>query len=150
VRGHTDVGTVPYKGWFDGRVTEGLGALVREKWASLLAEEFEIAEEDPHRVSLKSSVVNVRAVLDPRGEVDIDVFRTGSERLYGWSYTGIVGRASVGRLLEIALARMREEPAILRGDADFYEELAITKKAKAHALAEYYAGRGPRPGRHLP
>jgi hypothetical protein len=77
-------------------------------------------------------------------------FRTGSERLYGWSYTGIVGRASVGRLLEIALARMREEPAILRGDADFYEELAITKKAKAHALAEYYAGRGPRPGRHLP
>ena len=101
-------------------VTEGLGALVREKWASLLAEGFEIAEEDPHLLMLTSSFVSVRAVLDPRGEVDIDVFRTGSDRAYGWSYTGIVGRASVGRLLEIALTQMRERPAILRGDVDFF------------------------------
>lgn len=127
-----------------------MGALVREKWASLLAEGFEIVEEDPHLLLLKSSIVSVRAVLDPRGEVDIDVFRTGSERLYGWSYTGIVGRASVGRLLEIALAQMREEPAILRGDAEFYEALATKNKARARALTEYYAGRGPRPGRRLP
>lgn len=89
-------------------------------------------------------------MLDPRGEVDIDVFRTGSERLYGWSYTGIVGRASAGRLLEIALQQMREEPAILRGDAEFYTALAINHKARAEALTEYYAGRGPRPGRSLP
>ena len=87
---------------------------------------------------------------DPRGEVDIDVFRTGSDRLCGWSYTGIVGRASVGRLLEIALAQMREEPAILRGDAEFYDALATKNKERAHALTEYSAGRGPRPGRHLP
>lgn len=131
-------------------MTAELGALVRDKWSSLLAEGFDIVEEDPHLLLLKSSIVSISAVLDPRGEVDIDVFRTGSERLYGWSYTGIVGRASVGRLLEIALTRMREEPAILRGDAEFYEALATKNKARAEALTEYYAGRGPRPGRSLP
>lgn len=131
-------------------MAEVLRALVREKWTSLLAEGFEFVEGDPRVVLLKSSTVSVRVVLDPRGELDVDVFRAGSDRLYGWSYTGIVGRASVGRLMEIALAQMREEPAILRGDPDFYEALAATKRARAHALTEYYAGRGPRPGRHLP
>lgn len=131
-------------------MTEGWGALVREKWSSLLAEGFEVVEEDPHLLLLKSSIISIRAVLDPRGEVDIDAFRTGSERLYGRSYTGIVGRASVGRLLEIALAKMREEPEILRGDAEFYEALAAKNKARASAMTEYYAGRGPRPGRSLP
>ena len=47
---------------------------MREKWSSLLDEAFEIAEEDRHLLLLKSSVVPVRVVLDPRGEVDIDVF----------------------------------------------------------------------------
>ncbi|UQX89634.1 hypothetical protein M6D93_06420 [Jatrophihabitans telluris] len=131
-------------------MTEVLGAIVREKWTSLLADGFDIVEEDPHLLLLKSSIVTVRVVLDPRGEVDIDVFRTGGERLYGWAYTGIVGRASVGRLLEIALAQMRQEPAILRGDAEFYEALANEKRARAHAMTEYHAGRGPRPGRRLP
>jgi hypothetical protein len=127
-----------------------LGALAREKWSSLLAEGFEIVEEDPHMLLLRSSIVSVRAMLDPRGEVDVDVFRTGSDRLYGWSYTGIVGRASVGRVLEIAHAQMTEEPAILRGDAEFYEALATQNKARAQAMTEYYAGRRPRPGRRLP
>jgi hypothetical protein len=137
-------------GWFDRYVAEGLGALVREKWASLLADGFEITEEDPHLLLLRSSVVSVRVVHDPRGEVDIDVFRTGADRLHGWSYTGIVGRASVGRLLEVAFAQMTDEPAILRGDTAFYEAVATEKRARAQALSEFYAGRGPRPGRHLP
>lgn len=131
-------------------MAEDLGALVREKWASLLAEGFEIAEEEPHLLLLASPTVSVRAVLDPRDELDVDVFQAGSDRLYGWSYMDIVGRASVSRLMEIALAEIREDPAILRGDAAFYEALATEKRARAHAMTEYYAGRGPRPGRHLP
>ena len=123
---------------------------MREKWSSLLAEGFEIVEEDDRVLLMRSSVVTIRAVHDPRGEIDIDVFLTGSERLYGWSYTGIVGTASARRLLEIALAQMREEPPILRGDAEFYETLAAKNRARAEALTEYYAGRGPRPGRRLP
>lgn len=133
-----------------GCVADGLGVLVREKWSALFDEGFEITEEDAHLLLLKSVADTVRVVFDPRGEVDIDVFRTGSDRLYGWSYTGIVGRASVGRLLEIALGQMREDSAILRGDAEFYEALADEKRARADDLTEYYAGRRPRPGRHIP
>ena len=42
-----------------------------------------------------------------------------------WSYTGMVGTASVGRLLEIALAKMDADPEILGGDTAFYERLAV-------------------------
>jgi hypothetical protein len=131
-------------------VSEILGELAREKWASLLSDGFAIAEEEPHLLVLKSSNVTVRAVLDPRGELDIDVFRTGTDCHHGWACTGIVGRASVGRLLEIALAQMLSEPTILTGDADFYNALDDEKQLQAHEMNEYLAGRGPRPGRHLP
>ena len=132
-------------------MTEGLGALVRNKWASLLAEGFDVAEEDTYRVALASPHLSVVAVHDPRGEVEVHAFRQGTEPHYGWSYTGMVGRASVGRLLEIALAEMRAEPAILRGDAEFYATVARDKEADARAWTDFYAGQGPRPGaRHLP
>ncbi len=132
-------------------MTERLGALVREKWASLLSEGFKLAEEDTYRVAVESPEVGVIAVHDPRGEVDVCAFRHGTEPRYGWSYTGMVGRASVGRLLEIALAEMRAEPAILNGDPGFYATVARDKKATAKAWTDYYAGQGPRPGtRHLP
>jgi hypothetical protein len=45
---------------------------------------------------------------------------------------------------------MRSEPAILAGDADSYDALAAEKARKACEMTEYYAGRGPRPGRQLP
>jgi len=80
----------------------------------------------------------------------MDAFRAGSERPDGCSYTGIVGRAPLGRLLEIALVRMRGESEILSGDPDFYQAVARPNRARAHAMTEYYAGRGPRTGRHLP
>jgi hypothetical protein len=132
-------------------MAEGLGALVRETWASLLAEGFDIAAEDAHRVALASPHLSVVAVHDPRGEVEVRVFRQGTEPPYGWSYTGMVGRASVGRLLELALAEMRAEPAILNGDPEFYATVARDKEADARAWTDYYAGQGPRPGaRHLP
>lgn len=131
-------------------MTEELGELVRGEWASLLAEGFEVIDEQPGVLLLGSSDVTVRVVLDPRGELDVDVFRTGTDRKYGWAYTGIVGRASARRLLELALGQMRSEPAILAGDADFYDALAVEKERKAREMTEYYAGRGPRPGRQLP
>jgi len=131
-------------------MTERLGALVREKWASLLAEGFDIADEETNWVALESSDLGVVVAHDPRGEVDVFVFPRGTEQRYGWSYTGMVGTASVGRLLEIAL-KMRAEPAILRGDPAFYASLAQDKQSTARAWTAYHAGQGPRPGkRHLP
>ena len=68
-----------------------------------------------------------------------------------WSYSRMVGTASVGRLLEIALEEMRAEPAVLNGDSQYFERLGADNGALAHVWAEYHAGRGPRPGgMHFP
>jgi hypothetical protein len=126
-------------------------ALVRDKWAPLLAEDFTITCDDAQRVVLESSNVRVVAVHDPRGEVDVSVVPRGGEWPAEWSYSGMVGAASVGRLLETALAEMRAEPAVLDGDPDFYERLARENGGKSVAWTAYYSGRGPRPGnRQLP
>jgi hypothetical protein len=132
-------------------MTVELGSLVREKWAALLAERFDITQEDPHRVELESPNLDLLVVHDPRGEVEVRAFRPGTDQHNGWSYTGMVGRADVGRLLDIALGEMRADPAILAGDVAYYEAMARDKAATAQAWTEYYARRGPRPGdRHLP
>lgn len=60
----------------------------------------------------------------------------------GWSYSGMVGRASVSRLLELALAEMQAEPAVLRGDINFYGELAERQSACSQEWTAYYSGRG--------
>ena len=111
---------------------DSLSELVREKWSSLLAAGFAITSEDHGIVGLASSTVQIVAAHDPRGEVDVQVFPRDAERHEGWSYTGMVGTASVGRLLEIALAKMRADPAILGGDAAFYARLAQATRASSH------------------
>ncbi len=123
---------------------------MRDKWASLLVQDFVIAVEDTHRVVLESPNMQVVAGHDPRGEFDVSVRPRSAEWPTQWSYSGMVGTASIGRLLELALAAMRAEPAILGGDPDFYERIGRENKAISHAWTEYYAGRGSRPGdRHL-
>lgn len=111
-----------------------------------------MVEADDDRVVLTSANTRIVVVYDPRGQVDVAVSPHGREPWQGWSYTGMVGTASVSRLLEIALMRMQAEPAILRGDTAFYEALAKRTTANAEAWTAFYAGRGPRPGRqqHLP
>jgi hypothetical protein len=137
--------------WFHGSVSGTLSDLVREKWSSLLVEEFDVIHDDGHRVVLESAAVQLVAVHDPRDEVDVAVSPRGHEWPRAWSYSGMVGSASLGRLLEMALDEMRTDPAILRGDADFYEGLALHNESSSRAWTEYYSGRGPRPGtRHLP
>lgn len=127
------------------QVTETLSALVREKWSSLLGQDFEVTDEDTHRVVLKSPAVQVVTIHEPRGEVDVFVSPRNREWPQRWSYAGMVGRASVGRLLELALVEMTAEPAILAGDFYFYERLARDNEASSLAWNEFYAGRGPQP-----
>jgi hypothetical protein len=125
-----------------------LGALVRDKWSSLLDEGgFDIVEEESHQVIVQSTSLQVVVVHDPRGEVDVYAFPRGVARYDGWTYSGMVGRASVARLLEIALTEMRSDPAILRGDASYYARLAEENQASRKAWTAYYAGQGPRPSR---
>jgi hypothetical protein len=83
-------------------VTDTLSALVRDKWSFLLLQDFEITDEDTHRVVLESRAVQVVAVHDPRGELVVSVCPRSREWPNRWSYAGMVGTASVGRLLELA------------------------------------------------
>jgi hypothetical protein len=135
----------------DASVTATLPDLVRDKWASLLRDDaFTVVEEDDNRVVLTSPDTRILVIHDPRGEVDVDVCRHDQEPWQGWTYAGMVGSASAARLLELALKRMRADPAILRGDAAFYEALGERATADAEAWTAYYARRGPRPGRDQP
>ena len=113
-----------------------------------IGEWFVKAGFDLVHFALNSGFVTIH---DMRGEVDVSVSPRNREWPQRWSYAGMVGRASVGRLLELALVDMIAEPAILAGDPDFYERLGMGNAASSHAWTEYYAGRGPRPGdKHLP
>ena len=102
--------------------------------------------ERERHVRLESPTLGVEATFDPRGEVELAVFRLGHEEPGArWTYTGMVGRASVERLLEIAAGQLRDEPALLRGDPDFFERLRAKNRREAAAWTAYYSGTGSRP-----
>lgn len=61
-----------------------------------------------------------------------------------WS-NGMVGSASVSRLLQMAAEKMRADPAVLGGEVAYYEDLAVERRRDAGALTTFYSGKGPRP-----
>ena len=131
---------------------ESFANAVRDKLAFLLTEHgFRIVHEDEHCVRLEAVSLSAEAVLDPRGEVDVNVFRRGYRESGMWSYVGMVGKASVPRLLEIASERMRAEEQVLLGDAIFYDHLAVVQKEASEESTAYSSRNGPRPRTgHLP
>ena len=100
---------------------ESFANAVRDKLGFLLTEHgFRIVHEGEHCVRLEAVSLSAEAVLDPRGgEVDVNVFRRGYRESGMWSYVGMVGKAFVPRLLEIAGERIRAEGQVLLGDAIF-------------------------------
>ena len=132
-------------------MTATLPELVHDKWASLLrGDAFTLVEADANRVVLTSRETRIVAVHDPRGEVDVAVCRHDQESWQGWTYAGMVGNASVARILELALDEMQADPRILRGDAAFYKAMGDRTSDDAEAWTAYYARRGPRPSRDQP
>jgi hypothetical protein len=132
-------------------MTDSLGAHLRAQWGDLLVQGFHIAEEDSSRVALDSGDVRVVASASLLGEVDVTAAPLGSEWPRQWTWSGMVGRASVARLLELALEQLRAEPAILSGDAAFYDSLAAANEQASIAYTRWAEGKGPRPStRRLP
>jgi hypothetical protein len=124
---------------------------VRDRWAPLLDDaDFTVATEDDSFVVLTSTEVRIVATHSPNGEVSVEVHRHDQERWQGWSYEGMVGAASVGRLLELALEEMRADPAVLQGDRALFVALQERAVADAEAWTANYAGKGSRPGRRAP
>jgi hypothetical protein len=125
---------------------ESFANAVRDKLAFLLTEHgFRIVDEDEHSVRLEAVNLCAEAAWDPRGEVDVNVFRRGHRESGMWSYVGMVGKATVPRLLEIAGERMRADDQVLLGNATFYEHLAADQKKAAEEWTAYYSRKGPRP-----
>ena len=131
-------------------MTATLPELVRDRWAPLLDADFTVAKGDDGFVVLTSAEVRIVATHSPRGEVSVEVHRHDQERWQGWAYEGMVGTASVGRLLELALEKMRADPAVLRGERALFVGLQERAVAEAGAWTAYCAGKGPRPGRSGP
>ena len=57
----------------------------------------------------------------------------------------MVGTASTERLLEIAADRLKNEPAVLRADPEFFESLTADQTRLSREWTAYYEGKGPRP-----
>ena len=132
-------------------MTATLAELVRDRWAVLLQDgDFAITEEEEGVVLLTSGEVRIVATRSSRGEVSVDVHRHDQEPWQGWSYEGMVGTASIGRLLELALAEMRADPAVLRGDRALFADLQERAAAETEAWTAFCAGEGPRPKRRRP
>src|SRR5687768_9619388 len=117
-------------------------------WAVLTAQHgFAVVGEDEHQVVLDGAKLRIVAVHDPhRGEFSAQVYPHGRERWQGWTYAGMVGTASLPRLLEVALHEMRADPLVLAGDPEFYDALGERAQTDAEQWTAYYSGTGPRPG----
>ena len=63
----------------------------------------------------------------------------------------MVGRASLARVLELALEQLRTDHAVLSGATAFYDDLAASTMKKLRAYTRWAEGKGPRPnGGRLP
>jgi hypothetical protein len=131
---------------------EAFPQAVRRHLAFLIQDHgFKVVEEDQHHVRFESPTLAAEAWHDPRGEVEVRVSRLESDDPHQvWTCTGMVGRASVSRLLEIAGEQMIANPDVLRGDQVFYEQLGAEKRRLSEAWTAFYAGKGPQPTGKLP
>jgi len=126
---------------------ETLIAVVSRELAFLIHDHgFRLISGDAVPVRLESAQVGVEVRSDPREGVEVEVFRLGHESLHErWHYNGMIGRAQVPRLLQIAGERMRSAPGVIEGDPDIYQRLTADQTADSAAWTRFYSGTGPRP-----
>jgi hypothetical protein len=128
--------------------SEPFAEVVMNKLEFLLSEHgFRMTEASEYVVLLENPTLCVEAAWDPRGEVAVSIFRRGRRNAGKWSYNGMVGRASVERLLELAGEAMRAEAGVLDASTRFYERLAAEQRKNSVEWTAYYSGMGPHPGR---
>ena len=101
--------------------------------------------DDGFMATFENDVLRLQVVHDPRGQVDVRVARRNSPTAGVWTYTGMVGRASVKRLLERAADALLGEPTVLIGDPAYFDALASAQAAESAAWTAYYSRKGPRP-----
>jgi hypothetical protein len=92
---------------------------------------FRVVEDSQVFVRLESAAL--RAVVTfSRGEVDVSVSRLDSDLDGSWTWEGMVGTASLSRVLELAARELLDAPEVLRGDPDAFERLAVAERKASH------------------
>lgn len=126
---------------------EVLQATVRREFAFLFQDySFRLIRESEAVVRVESDLVGIEVRSDPREGVEVEAFRLGHESIHEiWRYNGMIGRASVPRLLQIAGERLRSAPGVLEGDPDVYERLTADQIANSEAWTRFYSGTGKQP-----
>ena len=132
--------------------TEFSDAATRE-FAFLVDEHgFRLVEVTGEVVRYESPLVIVTASYYP-SECQVDVTAAPVARPGQYDklvLSGMVGRASPARLLELAAEKLRANPPALSGDRAYYERLGDEHRREAEARTAFYAGKGPQPRGKLP
>jgi hypothetical protein len=105
-----------------------------------------MATSDNDTVTFDSEALRLLVAHDPRGEIDVRVVRRRNPSEGTWSYSGMVGRASEARLLELAAMALADEPMVLAADDAYFEGLAEKQVEQSAEWTAYYSCKGPRPG----
>ena len=102
--------------------------------------------EDGRALRYASRSVTVEAVFDPRGEIELRTAPLDNPDPHATlALSGMVGRASAARVVELLATRLRGQDAALRGDSAFFDHLASVQREASKAWTAYYSGQGPEP-----
>jgi hypothetical protein len=127
--------------------SDAFPSIVRRELAFLTdLYDFRIVREDRHQVEFQSPMTHVMAIFDPRGEVEVVVrLREATSAFAAINFGGQTGTASLTRLVQLIANDLRHEEPALRGDAAFFELVALERSRQAAEWTAYYSGKGPRP-----
>jgi hypothetical protein len=113
---------------------------------------FELAAASDEGVRFISPFVEVWLSYYPsEWQVDLAASPIGADDPYTrFVWSGMVGRASVERLVQLAVAALLANESALSGDGPYYRELGAAQRREAEAWTAFYAGHGPQPTGTLP
>ena len=120
---------------------------VRVELVPFLAEQgFQEGSSDQHSARFASADTEVSVFWDPRGEIAVLAQRRDEASPHGrWQYGEVTTATSVPGHLRRVVRLFAEQPAILAGDAPFYDDLRRRNEQRSRELTAYYSRNGPRP-----
>jgi len=102
---------------------------------------FHIVTDTAQCVRFESARVSVTVAFDLRGEIDLVVTELEREQEFGTlRLTGMVGRASAARVVQLLAGRLRAKTSALRGDRPYFQRLAEEQLERSEQWTAYYAG----------
>jgi hypothetical protein len=126
---------------------------VEHEFAFLIDDrDFRLATASGEVVRFASPRVEVQLSYHPsEQQVDLAAYPVGERDPYTrFVWRGMVGRASVERLVQLAAAALRANEPALSGDDAYYRELGAEQRQDAEAWTAFCAGQGPQPTGQLP